>query len=570
VPSSFKSPIAVRFSDDNAVLVGLIPLGNSFIFYRQFMISGYILVVAVLLLGGIIAVSGDRIGTKVGKARLTLFKLRPKQTATLVTIIVGTLLSASVLTVLFASSEQLRTGIFDLQRLQSKLRQTSEELAKAITQKNNFQQELEKLRIEQSEAKDALTGINRSVKDELVRRSTTTQQLKNLRQQLEGISIQKAQFEKEVDDSNRQISDLFTQQQVLRKQKTAISREIGQLNIQLIALAGQVINMDGNEQQTPNPKMSQEIQRKRDRLRALTTQLNEKETALNKLEERRRQQVQKLEVQKAQLQEKDKQLQTIDQKIGENISQQRSLDQQLSQLESQLKDRERKMAFIDQEVGKLEQEYQQFRQGNVAILRNQVMAFDVVRVTPDRSANEIVARLLKQANQAALAATRPDNNDKNLQLARMDADREKQIIDQIKNGKEYVVRLFAVSNYLVGEKNVELFADAALNQKVFRSGEVISSSSADPTKMDGNQLRQQLDLLLSSSQFRARRGGILGDALEVGKNGDASNLIEFAEKIKTHGQSIDIKAVALRDIYTAGPLRIKLQALRKGTVLFEN
>jgi uncharacterized protein (DUF3084 family) len=534
------------------------------------MISGYILVLAVLVLGGIIAVSGDRIGTKVGKARLTLFKLRPKQTATLVTVIVGTLLSASVMTVLFASSEQLRTGIFDLQKLQSKLRQTSEELAKAITQKNNFQQELEKLRIEQSEAKDALTGIDQSVKDELVKRSTATQQLKNLRQQLESITAEKAQFEKAVDDSNRQIADLTTQQEVLSKQKNTLSKEVGQLNVQLLTLAGQVINTKSNDDQISNPKITQEVQTKRERLRIIVTQLTEKETALRKLEERRTQQIQKLEVQRAQLREKDRQLQAIDKKIGENISQQRFLDLQLSRLESQLKDRERKMAFIDREVSKLEQEYQQFRQGNVAILRNQVMAFDVVKATGDRSAPEILARLLKQANQAALAATRPDENNKNAQLVTMDEGRQQDILDQIKDGKEYVVRLFAVSNYLVGDTTVELFADAALNQKVFRTGEVISSSSADPTKMNSNQLRQQLDLLLSSSQFRARRSGILGDALEVGTNGDASNLIDFADKIKAHGQPIDIKAVALRDIYTAGPLRIKLQALQKGVVLFES
>jgi uncharacterized protein (DUF3084 family) len=129
------------------------------------MVSGYILIGVVLFLGGIIAVSGDRIGSKVGKARLTLFKLRPRQTATLVTVAAGTLLSASVLTVLFASSEQLRTGIFDLQRLQNKLRNTSDELAQAISQKNNFQRDLETLRIEQSEAKDALSGVNQSAID---------------------------------------------------------------------------------------------------------------------------------------------------------------------------------------------------------------------------------------------------------------------------------------------------------------------------------------------------------------------------------------------------------------------
>jgi uncharacterized protein (DUF3084 family) len=57
--------------------------------------SGYILVLAVLLLGGVIATLGDRIGMKVGKARLSLFNLRPRQTATLVSIATGSVISAS-------------------------------------------------------------------------------------------------------------------------------------------------------------------------------------------------------------------------------------------------------------------------------------------------------------------------------------------------------------------------------------------------------------------------------------------------------------------------------------------
>ena len=60
------------------------------------MTSGYILIVAILLLGGVIATLGDRIGTKVGKARLSLFNLRPRKTATLVTVITGSLISAQL------------------------------------------------------------------------------------------------------------------------------------------------------------------------------------------------------------------------------------------------------------------------------------------------------------------------------------------------------------------------------------------------------------------------------------------------------------------------------------------
>jgi len=77
------------------------------------MTSAYILIVAILLLGGVLATLGDRIGTKVGKARLSLFNLRPRKTATVVTIMTGCLISASTLGILFGLSESLREGVCD-------------------------------------------------------------------------------------------------------------------------------------------------------------------------------------------------------------------------------------------------------------------------------------------------------------------------------------------------------------------------------------------------------------------------------------------------------------------------
>ena len=74
------------------------------------MTTGYILILAILIVGGVIATVGDRIGTRVGKARLSLFKLRPKNTAVLVTILTGTLISASTLAILFAADDGLRPG----------------------------------------------------------------------------------------------------------------------------------------------------------------------------------------------------------------------------------------------------------------------------------------------------------------------------------------------------------------------------------------------------------------------------------------------------------------------------
>ena len=84
------------------------------------MTSAYVLIIAILILGGSIAALGDRIGSKVGKARLRLFNLRPKQTAILITIGTGILISSSTLMVLFTLSESLRQGVFELDEILKK------------------------------------------------------------------------------------------------------------------------------------------------------------------------------------------------------------------------------------------------------------------------------------------------------------------------------------------------------------------------------------------------------------------------------------------------------------------
>ena len=106
------------------------------------MTSALVLIAAILLLGGLLAALGDYLGTKVGKARLRIFQLRPRQTATFVTIFTGTLIAASTLGILFATSESLRKGIFRLDEYLNRLQDARNELAEAVQDKEQVEQEL--------------------------------------------------------------------------------------------------------------------------------------------------------------------------------------------------------------------------------------------------------------------------------------------------------------------------------------------------------------------------------------------------------------------------------------------
>ena len=95
--------------------------------------SGWLLILAVLVLGGVLSTLGDRLGSRIGKARLSLFQMRPRRTAVVITVLTGSLISALTLGLMVAVSERLRVGLFQLDELETRLRSTNCGVILAIT-----------------------------------------------------------------------------------------------------------------------------------------------------------------------------------------------------------------------------------------------------------------------------------------------------------------------------------------------------------------------------------------------------------------------------------------------------
>ena len=100
----------------------------------------WILIVFIILLGGLIAPFADLLGTKIGKARFSILKLRPKKTATIVTILTGGFISSISIGLLLLVSEEFRQRLFvDIPLLQK----TLDESKKAIIPLQEERQKLE-------------------------------------------------------------------------------------------------------------------------------------------------------------------------------------------------------------------------------------------------------------------------------------------------------------------------------------------------------------------------------------------------------------------------------------------
>jgi uncharacterized protein (DUF3084 family) len=113
-------------------------------------VSGWLLILALLVLGGVLSTLGDRLGSLVGKARLSLFKLRPRHTAVLITVLTGSMISAVSLGLMLLVSQQLRVGLFELDQIQARLQasrfalaRTRAELASAAAGRRQAQQLLQ-------------------------------------------------------------------------------------------------------------------------------------------------------------------------------------------------------------------------------------------------------------------------------------------------------------------------------------------------------------------------------------------------------------------------------------------
>ncbi|MBC1220443.1 DUF3084 domain-containing protein [Nostoc sp. UCD121] len=494
------------------------------------MTTGYILIAAILILGGVIATVGDRIGTRVGKARLSLFKLRPKNTAVVVTIFTGGLISASTLGILFAADEGLRKGVFELEDIQTDLRQKREQLKTAETQKSQVESELNQARIAQAKAQQDLQAINQSLQ------AANAKQLQTQAQLNRTIS-QQAQTQTQLQRTQGQLGQVVTQYQKAIAELQSVSNQRKELQAAVELL------------KTERQRLYAEAKKA----------IDEAKTAIEKRDR-------ELANRQEAIEQRDRKIAQLDQLIQKRNVEVAAREEVIAKRESLLKELEAQQQQLELEVARLEKFYQSYRDlrlGKLALIRGQLLSAAVVRITQPAAARQAVVQLLQEANRNAnLQLSEPGANPANVELLRVTQDRVDQLSKQISDGQEYVVRIFSAGNYVRGEKQIEFFADTARNQLVFSGGAVLATTSADSKTMTSYQLQQRLEILISASQFRARNAGIVEDVQVEG------TFLRFVAQLRQYNQPLEIKAIAAEDTYTAGPLRVKLVAIVNGKIIF--
>lgn len=86
-------------------------------------LRGALTVVIIMIVAGLIAYIGDRVGHQVGRRRLTLFGLRPRYTSTIVAVGTGMLIALGVTGIAIGSSHQVQDAFFRIDSLTSRIQQ---------------------------------------------------------------------------------------------------------------------------------------------------------------------------------------------------------------------------------------------------------------------------------------------------------------------------------------------------------------------------------------------------------------------------------------------------------------
>jgi len=198
-------------------------------------VSGWLLILALLLLGGVLSTLGDRLGTRVGKARLSLMGMRPRNTAVLITVFTGSLISAMSLGFMLLVSERLRVGLFQLDQLEERLKQSRSALQRSTTELATAERE----------------------------RNQARQRAQQLRQELAPLLAQRNRLEREREQLTREVNQRDSEIQRnqgeltrVRQQIATRTQELKGLESNLIALRrGDVVISSGQPLSTAKVKL---------------------------------------------------------------------------------------------------------------------------------------------------------------------------------------------------------------------------------------------------------------------------------------------------------------------------
>ena len=211
---------------------------------------GLYLIAVLVVTGGAIAFIGDRLGTKIGKKRLSIFGLRPRHTSNIITVITGFVITALTIGIMSATSENVRTALFGMEELNANLASKQQELenlsGELVLAKSEYYQanedlqkskdEVDSLQKEQLELKEESDRLKEGNKELELTNAKLISSNDTLFSQNENLTSTNNQLSKDNEDLTKSNSELSTNNEELKSDNKELEERNENLKNGIVAM----------------------------------------------------------------------------------------------------------------------------------------------------------------------------------------------------------------------------------------------------------------------------------------------------------------------------------------------
>lgn len=503
------------------------------------MIIGIIFIVV----SGFIAYFGDWLGRYLGKRRISVWGLRPRHTAMLITSFTGSLIAFLTIVAVLATAQTFREIIVRGERILEQSRQLQHRYTRLSSEYAALQQRYEE--------------AARRVREQQQQMKENARQLQQQKQQLEAVRVQLRQRQLQVAELNRRIADQSRELGILQRQNTmlkASSEQLRQTNAQL-QRQGQFLREQNSLYQQNNTELaSQNMQYASENVR-----LNSENARLQQQAAQLRQQTEQLTQQSRQLQQQADALQATIEQLQARETELRGLIERLEQI------KERPIiARKDEEIAR-----RVIPNGlSLRATRNEIyrLLVEAGRIAQARGASAGTAH--RAAYVPLKRVSMPTPTGGSTEVVADEAVSVEVLAEQIaRSDVPVVVLAVAVRNSVAGEP-IQVELKPYRNRLVYRKDEEIARVRIWSGRSTGEIVNTLIEFLREEVRSRAIEAGIIP---QIGADGEPSvgavssaEITDLADRIVREGRGryVNVVVVADAETYSADSLRLRFRIVQ--------
>jgi uncharacterized protein (DUF3084 family) len=520
----------------------------------------------IVLVSGGIAYLADELGRKLGKKRLTIFKVRPRDTAKFGVVISGMVVSLLTIVLIVVLSSDVRAWIVQGRRAIKELKDTRRELDNLRVQQQELSQQGESLnrenrRLSSDNAEKAKLGESQAKKI-LAQRKELEAQRKEIQSQLES----SRRLEGRVADLDQKLrrnrEDLKARQQSLRlaqRDLSLVRQKVAQavkLRDEATAIRNAAVEQS-NEVKEQNLALLQKNADLEKNVKRLGTEIAQLERDTANLTEAREKAQEQLKLAQDQLVDLQAQLQTTERNLN-------STQATLNQVATEYRLAQSFYSKIGATFTKSREMPLIFRGGQevvrVPLSRN--LGLEQAKAALEsflRSARARAAERGAEGIDRYAVADIFDHVDKQTNATIPSSEIKARIAQQVAEAKEDVVLVaYSTYNAFKGEP-VSLEVGVFPNPMVYRQGQVLAESAIDGKRDQAEIFSKVSEFLGTKVNERAKQDRMLPRAGTDEEFGSitAKEILDLVGRVRAADRRVTLRAMVDSDTRAADPLKLR-------------